>query len=81
MKWFFNGRNRRLTSAAAVGLSAVVALLAFAQDASAGACEDAFLRCMEDASALLSKGNILPGLAYAAFCVEGYAFCREFLQE
>jgi hypothetical protein len=74
-------RERGLLRAAAVLLLAVASLALLARDSEAGSCDEALLRCLEDASGLIGKGNLVAGFAYAAFCLEGYAFCREFLQE
>ncbi|OGD30427.1 MAG: hypothetical protein A2Y56_10715 [Candidatus Aminicenantes bacterium RBG_13_63_10] len=76
-----NHADRRLPKTAAVLLLVGLSLALFTLDAAAGACESALLRCLEDASALIGEGSVIGGLAYAAFCFEGYAFCREYLQE
>lgn len=78
----FNPEGRRgfLKPAAALML-AVLSVALLAPHAEAGACDTALLSCLGDAVGLAGEGSLFLGLAYAAFCLEGYAFCREFLQE
>lgn len=70
---------RSLKSASAlllIGLS----LAGFARQAEAVDCDGALLRCLQDALSLAGEGSLFAGAAYAAFCLEGYAFCREYLR-
>jgi len=75
-----NGRRGFLKTAAALTL-VVLGVALLAPHAEAGACDTALLSCLGDAVGLAGEGSLFLGMAYAAFCLEGYAFCREFLQE
>ncbi|MBN2198643.1 MAG: hypothetical protein JW747_02225 [Candidatus Aminicenantes bacterium] len=79
MKMFRSKRRDMVLKAAAALMLAVLGMAFLAPSAEAGACETALLSCLGDAAGLTGEGGPFWGLAYAAFCFEGYAFCREFL--